>query len=78
MTSLKEQVLKMVSSINDDVLLEFVKADIEYFNDKNTDILDELTDADRQELINLATEPDEKDTVTEDEYKERTARWRTK
>lgn len=78
MTSLKEQVLQMVSSINDDVLLEFVKADIEYFNDKNTDILDELTYADREELINLATEPDEKDTVTEDEYKERTARWRTK
>ncbi len=78
MASLKEQVLQMVSSINDDVLLEFVKADIEYFNDKNTDILDELTYADREELINLATEPDEKDTVTEDEYKERTARWRTK
>ena len=78
MTSLKEQVLQMVSSINDDALLEFVKADIEYFNDKNTDILDELTDADREELINLAIESDEKDTVTEDEYKERTAQWRTK
>lgn len=78
MASLKEQVLQMVSSINDDLLLEFVKADIEYFNDKNTDILDELTYTDREELINLATEPDEKDTVTEVEYKERTARWRTK
>jgi hypothetical protein len=78
MTSLKQQVLQMVSSINDDVLLEFVKADIEYFIDKNTDILDELTYADKEELINLATEPDEKDTVTEDEYKERTARWRIK
>jgi len=78
MTSLKQQVLQMVSSINDDVLLEFVKADIEYFIDKNTDILDEVTYADKEELINLATEPDEKDTVTEDEYKERTARWRIK
>lgn len=78
MASLKEQVLQMVSSINDDLLLEFVKADIEYFNDKNTDILDELTYTDREELINLVTEPDEKDTVTEVEYKERTARWRTK
>jgi len=78
MSSLKEQVIEMVSSIEDERLLELVKADIEYFNDKNTDIIDELNVEDRGELMNLLNEPDEKDTMTEDEYKAATAKWRTK
>jgi Mg/Co/Ni transporter MgtE len=78
MSPLKEQVLEMVSSINDEQLLELVKADIEYFSDKNTDILDDLNNTDREELLNLLNEPDEKDTLTEDEYKAATAKWRTK
>jgi capsule polysaccharide export protein KpsE/RkpR len=78
MSSLKEQVIEMVSSIEDERLLELVKADIEYFNDKNTDIIDELNVEDREELMNLLNEPDEKDTMTEDEYKAATAKWRTK
>ena len=78
MSSLKEQVIEMVSSIEDERLLELVKADIEYFNDKNTDIIDELNNEDREELMNLLNEPDEKDTMTEDEYKAATAKWRTK
>lgn len=77
MSSLKEQVIEMVSSIDDKQLLELVKADIEYFNDKNTDIIDELNIEDREELMNLLNEPDEKDTMTEDEYKAATAKWRT-
>ena len=78
MSTLKEQALEMVSSINDEQLLELVKADIEYFSDKNTDILDDLNNADREELLNLLNEPDEKDTLTEDEYRAATAKWRTK
>jgi len=78
MPSLKEQVLQMVSSIEDSQLLQLVKADIEYFGDKTTDILDELYYADKEELLSLANEPDEKDTITEEEFKEATARWRTK
>lgn len=78
MSSLKEQVLEMVSLINNEQLLELVKADIEYFNDKNTDILDELNTTDREELLNLLNEPDEKDSFTEDEYKAATSKWRIK
>jgi hypothetical protein len=75
--SLKEEVLQMVSSITNEQLLELVKADIEYFN-KNEDVLDELNFRDREELLNLINEPDEKDTLTEDEYKAATAKWRIK
>ena len=76
--SLKEQVLKMVSSIEDEQLLELVKADIEYFNNKKADIFDELNETDREELLNMVNESDEKDILSEDEYKAITAKWRTK
>jgi hypothetical protein len=76
--SLKEQVLQMVSTINDEKLLELLKADIEYFSSKETDVIDELNDIDKEELLNQVNEPDEKDTLTEEEYKALTAKWRTK
>lgn len=76
MVSLKDEVLKMVSSINDERLLKLVKADIEHFVDNRTDIIDELTVADRKELIILAEEAGNKNTITEAEYKESTRKWR--
>ncbi len=65
--SLKEQVLQMVSSIDDEKLLQLVKADI-----ANTSIKMKIF------LMNLLHEPDEEDTLTENEFKAATARWRTK
>lgn len=76
--SLKEQVLQMVAAINDEQLLALVKSDIEYFRDKKVDILDELNDADKAELMSQVNEPDEKDTLTEEQYKAATGKWRTK
>jgi hypothetical protein len=67
----------MVSAIVDEKLLELVKADIEYFR-TNTDILDDLSDNEKNELLNMVNEPDEKDTLTEEEYKAATSKWRTK
>jgi len=68
----------MISETNDEHLLELIKADIEYFSNKGTDILDELNAVDRNELLKLIDEPDEKDTLTEDEYKTATAKWRNR
>ncbi len=76
--SVKEQVLQMVSAIDDEQLLKLVKADIEYFSSKEIDILDEPNDADKEELLNQVNEPDEKNTLTEEEYKAATTKWRTK
>ncbi|MEO8109809.1 MAG: hypothetical protein ABI594_07260 [Ginsengibacter sp.] len=78
MISLKEKVLQMISATEDENLLELVKADIQYFNDKKTDILDDLYYSDKEELLNLINEPDEKDTLSEAEFKVATSRWRIK
>jgi len=48
MLSLKEQVIQMVAAIEDPQLLELVKADIEYFRNKTTDIIDELYYTDKE------------------------------
>ena len=78
MNSLKKEVIEMVSGIDDNNLLELIKADIEHFKDNKTDILDDLSYEDQQELMQLADEPDEKDTLSDEEFKAITARWRMK
>ena len=78
MVSLKEKVLQMISATEDENLFELVKADIQYFNDKKNDILDDLYYSDKKELLNLINEPDEKDTLSEAEFKEATEKWRIK
>lgn len=77
MSLLKQQVLNMVSAIDDEKLLALLKADIEYF-DKHEDILDELCETDKEELIALAKEPSTKDTLTHEEFKEATKKWRSR
>ncbi len=78
MASLKEKVLQMISATEDENLLELVKANIQHFNDKKTDILDDLCYSDKEELLNLINEPDEKDTLSEPEFKDAISRWRIK
>jgi len=76
--TLKEEVLQMVTNLDDESALATVKAEIEYItNSSELDVLDELSPADRAELIGVLDEPDEKDMVSHDEYLKATARWRT-
>ncbi len=60
MHSLKQQILQMISSPEDENLLDLVKEDIQYFSNTETDIIDDLYYSDKDELLNLANEPDEK------------------
>jgi len=78
MSVLKDEILQLVATIDDENLLELVKADIEYFRNKETDILDELNATDKKELIDMLNEADEKDTISEEEFKAATAKWRIK
>lgn len=73
--TLKEEVLKMVESLDDDGLA-IVKAEIEYINNAEPDVIDQLSERDRAELLQLINDPDEKDTVSHEEYLKATSRWR--
>jgi len=76
--NLKQELIDKISSINDENLLQLLKADYDYFTDQNKDVTDELSEQDKSELINLASEPFGHDTISQDELDEAIRQWRTK
>ncbi len=76
--TLKEEVLQMITGLDDENALALLKAEIEYINsDGQLDVIDELSPNDKAELMGLINEPIEKNTITHEEYLNATARWRT-
>lgn len=66
--TLKEQVLQMVASIDDDETLQIIKQDIELINTK--DITDDLSAADFEELKNMLNEPLGYETISQKQFDE--------
>lgn len=75
-SEIKNEVLSLVQLIEDENLLQLLKADIEFFKETGSDITDGLSKEDIEELRVLSNEPDDINTVTEDEYKQLTDKWR--
>lgn len=75
---IKNEVLSLVQSIDNEDLLQLLKADIEFFSKPGVDITDDLSSKDLAELKMLADEPEMDNTVSEEEFKRLTHRWRTK
>jgi len=73
-TALKQEVLKLVEECDNDNLLEEAKELLQ----PEKDWWDELTEEQQAELTKLINEPDEKDTLSFEEYLNTTARWRMK
>lgn len=76
--TLKEEVLQMVASIDDENVLSIIKQDITELNQQaKHDWADELSEEEFKELEAQLNEPDtEENTVSWDEYQKLTARWR--
>ncbi len=72
---IKQEVLQMVQSIDNEDLLQLLKLEIEYFI-QSEEITSHLTSDDFQELKALADEPEDKEFVTQEEFTKITARWR--
>lgn len=76
---LKKELTKLIKETNDEELLSFVKEDMAFYKtSKGADITGSLSDEQVKELEKLASEPDEKDTMTLKEFKKATDKWRTK
>ncbi len=73
-SDIKKEVLTLIESIENEDLLQLLKADIEFFNKRGIDITDGLSPEEIEELQELANEPDTKDTLSEDEFKQLTDR----
>jgi hypothetical protein len=76
---LKKDLVKLIDETNDEGLLSMVKEDIAFYKTaKDVDVTDSLSAEQLKELEQLATEPDEKDTMTLNEFNKATGKWRTK
>ena len=78
-TNLKQELIDKISSTEDEDLLLLLKIDYDYFTRQgNSDVTDELSQEDKDELINLVSEPFGKDTISQHELDEAIRQWRTK
>ena len=76
---LKKELTKLIDETNDEELLSMVKEDMAFYKTtKDADVTDNLSVKQVKELEELAAEPDEKDTMTLDEFNKATDKWRTK
>ena len=76
-TNLKQELIDNISATEDENLLMLLKTDYDYFKG-NSDVTDELSYVDREELINLVSDPFGKDTISQKELDETLRQWRTK
>ena len=76
---LKKELVSYIESTNDEELLSLLKEDFVFYGKvKETDITDNLTPKQLQELNELSAEDNLKDTQTLDEFKKATDKWRTR
>ncbi len=76
---LKKELTKLIEETNDEEILSMVKEDMAFYKtSKSKDITDSLSDEQVKELEKLASEPDEKDTMTLKEFNKATDKWRMK
>ena len=77
---LKQELIEKISATEDENLLILLKEDYDYYNsvDNKVDIIDHLSEGDRQELIVMDKEPFGKDCINQEEFDEAIKRWRSK
>ena len=73
----QQELIQQINSISDENILIMLEEELSYHLQNKTDITDDLTPYELNELITLANEPSDKDTVSLSEYKKATDRWRT-
>ena len=76
--NLKQELISYIEKIEDEDLLSLLKEDILSYKEKGSaDIVDDLNEAQLQEL-KILIEEGEKDTQTHEDFKKETDKWRTK
>lgn len=75
----QKKLIKQISDVRDDEVLIMMEQELSFFNaDSKSDILDGLNLFQVNELISLANEPSEKNSVNEVSYMDATRKWRLK
>lgn len=74
---LKQELIEKIAAIEDYDALMIVKEDLRVWESTDSHNPLGLSDEDYKELEELADEPDDKDTISFDEFKQSLQQWRT-
>jgi hypothetical protein len=74
----QQQLIRQISSISDEVTLTMLEEELTYHLQQNNDITDHLTPYELNELLTITSQPTGDDTISLEEYKRATEKWRTK
>jgi len=72
----QSHLIQQINLVKDENILMMLEDELSYHLNNKGAV--ELSEFDLNELISLADEPDDKDIVSETEYRKATERWRTK
>jgi hypothetical protein len=76
---IKKELVALIENTNDEGLLSLLREDMVFYGRlADSDITDNLSEAQIKDLKALAEEADEKETHTLDEFKNATQQWRTR
>ena len=79
LNDLKKELVSYIESSSDEEVLSLLKEDLIFYDKiKDADITDGLTEDQLKELVSLSKEEEQKDTMTQEEFKQATQQWRTK
>ncbi len=70
----QSHLIQQINQVSDENVLILIEEELSYHL-KNKNAI-ELNEFDLSELIMLADEPDDKDTISEEEYRKATGKWR--
>ncbi len=74
----QEQLIQQIKTINDEQVLIMLEEELSYHQQNKTDVTDDLTPYEFNELVTLANESNEQNTISLNEFRKATERWRTK
>jgi hypothetical protein len=72
----QSHLIDQIQHLKDESILIMLEEELSYYLENENTI--QLSQADFNELVTLAGEPDEKEIISENEYRKATERWRLK
>ena len=75
---MQEHLIKQVATVNDENILRMLDEELSFYLEHKNDAAAQLSEKDYKDLVTLANEPVENNTISLDEFKNIMDKWRMK
>ena len=75
---MQEHLIKQVATVSDENILRMLDEELSFYLEHKDDAATQLSEKDHKELVMLANEPIENNTISLDEFKNIMDKWRRK